>query len=88
MKNVESLQALYVKLGGALTDTYDNICNGEPVSNYTLSADVIAAIAQVVGSGSGAALPEVTAEDNGDFLCVVDGAWAKATVPSAESEAY
>ena len=81
MKNVESLQALYVAFGGALTDTYDNICNGEPVSNYTLSADVIAAIAQVVSGGSDAALPEVTAEDNGKVLTVVDGAWAAATLP-------
>lgn len=81
MKNVESLQALYVAFGGALTDTYDNISNGEPVSNYTLSADVIAAIAQVVGGGSGGALPEVTAEDNGKVLTVVDGAWAAATLP-------
>lgn len=40
------------------------------------------------GGGGGSELPEVTAEDNGDFLRVVNGAWAKDTVPSAESEAY
>lgn len=33
-------------------------------------------------------LPSVTSADNGDFLRVVNGAWAKATVPSAESEVY
>lgn len=32
--------------------------------------------------GGGAALPEVTAEDNGDVLAVVDGVWAK-SAPSA-----
>ena len=40
------------------------------------------------GGGGESELPEVTSADNGDFLRVVNGAWAKDTVPSAESEAY
>ena len=35
----------------------------------------------ILSASSGGELPEVTAEDNGDVLTVVDGAWAKA-VPS------
>ena len=33
-------------------------------------------------------LPTVTAADNGKFLRVVSGAWAAATVPSAESNSF
>ena len=34
------------------------------------------------------ALPSVTASDNGAFLRVVNGAWAKATVRSAEEVSF
>ena len=33
-------------------------------------------------------LPSVTAADNGSFLRVVNGSWAAAALPSAESEVY
>lgn len=33
-------------------------------------------------------IPTVTADDNGKFLCVVDGAWAATTVPNAEEESF
>lgn len=33
-------------------------------------------------------LPTVTADDNGKFLCVVDGAWAAVSYPSAEGSTF
>lgn len=34
------------------------------------------------------AMPPVTAADNGSFMRVVNGSWAAAALPSAESEVY
>lgn len=73
---VEALKALYVALGGQLTDTYEDIAGGVAVSEYVLIPDVIEAISQVV---TDAELPAVTAEDNGKVLKVVDGEWAVGT---------
>ena len=47
MNTIQALQALYVKLGGDLTDTYDDIAGGVPVSDYAIIPDMIAAIAEV-----------------------------------------
>lgn len=41
---VNALQAVYVKIGGAPTDTYDAINGGSPVSGYSLITDVLKAI--------------------------------------------
>lgn len=73
---VEALKALYVALGGQLTDTYEDIAGGVAVSEYVLIPDVVEAISQVV---TGAELPAVTAEDNGKVLKVVEGKWAVGT---------
>lgn len=75
---IQSLQALYVALGGQLTDTYENIANGTPVSDLVIIPDMINAIAAHVATGGAAELPAVTAEDDGKVLTVVDGAWAAA----------
>lgn len=76
---ITALQALYLKLGGSLTDTYDSIANGEEVGNYTTIPDMIEACAQKAGSGGGgSSLPAVTADDNSKLLTVVNGAWDKA----------
>ena len=86
--NVESLKALYVKLGGSLTDYYSDIAGGIPVAEYDLISDCILACAKKAssGGGGGSDLPEVTTDDNGDVLTVVEGAWAKADAPSGLPE--
>jgi hypothetical protein len=46
-KNVNALKNLYIAEGGSLTDTYADIADGIPVSDYSRSADVINAIAEL-----------------------------------------
>lgn len=70
-KIVDALKNLYVALNGDADD----------VENVSLTADMINEIAALITSGKTAELPAVTAEDNGDVLTVVDGAWAKAALP-------
>lgn len=72
MTNVEALKALYVALGGS----------SSTVAGLSLTADVIAATATLIANGGGARLPEVSADDNGDVLTVVEGTWAAASLPS------
>ena len=71
--NVDALKELYKAFGGKLTDTYEGIADGAAVGDYSLISDCILAIAQIVG---GSTLPEVSADDNGKVLKVVDGEWA------------
>lgn len=78
---VEALQAVYVALGGSLTDTYSAIADGAAVSNYVTIPDCVNAIAQVATSAS-SGLPTVTASDNGKVLGVVNGAWAAMDAPT------
>lgn len=47
---VQALQALYVKLGGSLTDTYDDIADGATVADYATIPDMVDAIAEVAES--------------------------------------
>ena len=39
-------------------------------------------ILEKIDGSSGGGLPEVTEDDNGDVLTVVEGAWAKANIPT------
>lgn len=82
MSNLEALKALYVAVGGALTDTHESINGGSTVANYVLLADVIAAIAAKISAGSMKELPSVSSTDNGKVLTVVSGKWNKANLPS------
>ena len=65
---VEALKLLYVKLGGNLSD----------IADLDTDAEIIDAIEDL----NFKELPSVTADDNGDVLTVVSGAWAKASVPT------
>ena len=77
--NLEALKAVYVKNGGSLTDTYEDIAGGAPVSAYKTLKDAIAALSKLtLGGGSG--LPEVTDADNGKVLGVEGGEWGKMDV--------
>ena len=66
INTIAALQGLYVALGGDIGD----------VANINTIPDMLEAVASVAGGGSGS-LPEVTSDDNGDILGVVEGAWAK-----------
>lgn len=81
MSNLDALKALYVAVGGALTDTHESINGGSTVANYVLLADVIAAIAAKITAGSMKELPSVSSSDNGKVLTVVSGKWNKAALP-------
>ena len=45
---------------------------------YTEADGTVHKISDTYASGGGSSLPEVSADDNGDVLTVVEGAWAKA----------
>lgn len=77
---IKALQALYVAMGGKLTDTYEDIADGAAVSNYTLIPDMINAIAQIAVP---AELPSVTQSDAGAVLMVGEnGKWGVDYVPA------
>lgn len=82
MSNLNALKALYVAVGGELTDTHSSINGSVTVANYTLLADVIAAIAAKISAGSMKELPSVSSTNNGQVLTVVSGKWKNADLPS------
>ena len=78
---VESLQALYLKNGGNLTDAYADIADGAAVGDYTTIPDMIAACAKL--NIGGASLPEGT--NDGDMLVWddTDAEWKASENPYA-----
>ena len=81
--NVEALKALYLKLGGSLTDTYSDIAGGIPVGEYDLISDCILACAKKgAGGGGGSDLPEPGAD--GNVITADDGEWVSAAPSGGE----
>ena len=72
VNNVKSLQELYVTLGGELTDTYEDIADGVPVSDITTISEMVQAVGKKAGKKE---LPEVSAIDDGKVLKVDNGKW-------------
>lgn len=68
MTKVEELKKMYENMGG----------DPEAVADKTLITEMLDAMSELELSE----LPDVTADDNGDVLTVVDGAWAKAAAGS------
>lgn len=50
---LQSLKALYVKFGGSLTDTYEDIAGGAAVGDYTVIPDAVDALAKLDIGGGG-----------------------------------
>lgn len=78
---IKALQALYVQLGGELTDTYEDIAGGISVGNYVNIPDMIEACSKVAGVGSG------DISDNAVTTSKIkDGAVTEAKLASAVAE--
>jgi hypothetical protein len=70
MTKVTALRALYAALGGDSADA----------AVLETEAELIYAVAEAVDELlAGGTLPEVSADDNGKLLKVVDGEWAAAS---------
>ena len=59
---VSALQAVYVKIGGSLTDTYDGIADGAPVGGYSLITDVLKAIFVKCGGSLSTVYSDISTE--------------------------
>lgn len=79
-KNIqEALKWIYASLGGDISEL-------AAVDDITVILNAIAELDTIQKIGGATELPAVTAEDNGDVLTVVEGAWAKAALPVPPAE--
>lgn len=83
-------EAATIKVGSVTTVEYNS-----PASVVNAGTDYAAVLNFEIPAGapgpqgpSGIGLPAVTAEDNGKFARVVDGAWAADAVPTAEEASF
>lgn len=70
---IQALQALYVALGGDLSDVADIVIIPDMINAIATQA------ATVVTAATTAELPAVTSSDNGKVLKVANGKWAVGT---------
>ena len=81
-ENIENpdIEVTSVVVDSALSETSIN-----PVQNKIITEKINELTSMIVNKES---LPAVTSENNGQFLMVVDGAWAATTIENAEEVTY
>lgn len=72
MTTPEALRALYTAMGGSADD----------VANLAITPELISALATAAATLAAATLPNVSSDNNGQILTVVNGKWAAAAPAS------
>ena len=67
MNTIKALQALYVKIGGSLTDTVSGVAGGAAVSDYVVITDVLKAIFVKCGGNLTTVYSDISADTVADY---------------------